>query len=107
MSTGKPHAHAPRPRDAGLEPSVGFEALRAELEAGESTKGYSLWVLGEICGILGDADSADDRHEQGDNAHDSELQPGPQRSAIIQKSEHVVGADLLGVLRVRRRFLLR
>lgn len=39
---------------AGREPTWNLTDLRRGLESGESQKGYALWVLGELCAVLGD-----------------------------------------------------
>jgi hypothetical protein len=35
-----------------------LEALRERLESGDQLKAYSLWILGELCFILGDTEAA-------------------------------------------------
>jgi tetratricopeptide (TPR) repeat protein len=40
---------------AELAPSADLSGLRQSLESGEAHKGYTLWVLGELCALLGDA----------------------------------------------------
>lgn len=45
-------------RDARLTPSADLSSLRASLEELESGRGYALWVLGEICALLGDREAS-------------------------------------------------
>lgn len=44
--------------DAGRKSTRDLSALRSELEGAESQRGYSLWVLGELCARTGDRDAA-------------------------------------------------
>ena len=44
--------------EAQLELSANPESLRQNLESEEGARGYTLWVLGELCALLGDREAS-------------------------------------------------
>jgi len=51
-------------REAGIEQEVDWLSLRKELETLESLRGYSLYILGELCALLGDRAASRDYLER-------------------------------------------
>jgi len=45
-------------REARVQPSSDLQTLRQNLESAESGRGYKLWVLGEICALIGDREAS-------------------------------------------------